>query len=130
MFSWIGADGEGAGVDHLAIDGRGNSAVDWTHHTVRGHEGDIVLKMPKSPGHRACCELLERANRLWSVHVHDLFPEVQRRRAEQLLLLGHLLWKGGWGMEPDSHMDVGGGLIDLWLDRIMPLAIGNRGDGI
>ena len=56
---------------------------------------------------------------------HDVFPLTQRQRAVELLCLGYRLRKRGWGDGVEEMAGLGG-LFDVWVDQIMPLAIGCR----
>ena len=45
-----------AGADISGVDHQRNSALDWTRHTVRGFEDDVVLSLERGAGHAECIQ--------------------------------------------------------------------------
>ena len=56
----------------------------------------------------------------WGPPTHELFPAAARERAVQLLLLGHRLSR-----EERFFMQEAA-LFDVWLEHVMPRAMGGR----
>jgi len=127
----------GAWLD--ARDWFGNGPVEWTRHTVRGHSQDVVLTVVCTRAHDECLALLAAAARPWSPATHHLFPEAERARAVELLLVGAALlleapgcWRGESGASGDAADPLDGGsaavplgsaLLDVWVDTVLPFCV-------
>jgi ankyrin repeat protein len=72
-----------------------------------------LLQQRGSADERA--ELIVRAAGPWSPHAHPLFPAHARARAVELLLLGRQLAR--------QRFEQAGGLVDVWVAHVMPLAV-------
>jgi len=66
--------------------------------------------------HAPTAKIILRAAEPWSTRTHELWGHHQRRRAVELCKLGYQLASI---VAPDRH----GAFLDVWLDRVMPLAI-------
>ena len=65
------------------------------------------------------CELVLAAARPWTTATHYLWPPAARRRARELALVAYLL----------AFHNSCPGMLDVWLDRIIPMDLGRRISG-
>ena len=87
------------------------------HHVevLTPHRAVALLRAGCSP-HAPTAKIILRAAEPWSTRTHELWGHHQRRRAVELCKLGYQLASI---VAPDRH----GAFLDVWLDRVMPLAI-------
>lgn len=110
-----------AGANLTARDQNGNGALEWTLHTVKGFEDDVVLTIDPGPAHTECAALLRLASQPWSTDSHATFPDAQRERAVELMLIGAELAKRSALAE--STEPLGRAFLDVWECCVLPLAI-------
>jgi ankyrin repeat protein len=111
-----------AGANVTARDQQGNSALDWTLHTVKGFGDDVVLTLDPGPAHTECAALLRLASQPWGPETHATFPDEQRQRAVDLLWIGVALAHQR-PVHAESPEPLGRAFLDVWECYVLPYAV-------